>query len=71
MNTKALDTILLILVIAGAVNWGLVGFFRFNLVSFLFGNMSWLTRILYALIGLSGLYMISLFGRIRSMESDS
>lgn len=71
MNTKALDTILLILVIAGAVNWGLVGFFRFNLVSFLFGNMSWLTRILYALIGLSGLYMISLFGRIRSMRSDS
>ena len=68
MNTKALDTILLILVIAGAVNWGLVGFFRFNLVSFLFGNMSWLTRILYALIGLSGLYMISLFGRIRSMS---
>ena len=71
MNTKALDTILLILVIAGAVNWGLVGFFRFNLVSFLFGNMSWLTRILYALIGLSGLYMIRLFGRIRSMGSDS
>lgn len=71
MNTKALDTILLILVIAGAVNWGLVGFFRFNLVSFLFGNMIWLTRILYALIGLSGLYMISLFGRIRSMGSDS
>ena len=71
MNTKALDTILLILVIAGAVNLGLVGFFRFNLVSFLFGNMSWLTRILYALIGLSGLYMISLFGRIRSMGSDS
>ena len=71
MNTKALDTILLILVIAGAVNWGLVGFFRFNLVSFLFGNMSWLTRILYALIGLSGLYMISLFGRIRSMGSNS
>lgn len=71
MNTKALDTILLILVIAGAVNWGLVGFFRFNLVSFLFGNMSWLTRILYALIGLSGLYMISLFGRICSMGSDS
>ena len=33
--------------------------------------MSWLTRILYALIGLSGLYMISLFGRIRSMGSDS
>ncbi len=66
MNTKVLDTILLILVIAGAVNWGLIGFFQLNLVAFLFGNMSWISRVIYALIGLSGLYMISAFGRIRS-----
>ena len=68
MNTKVLDTILLILVIAGAVNWGLIGFFRFNLVSFVFGNMSWLSRIIYTLVGLCGLYLISLFGRIKSMS---
>lgn len=67
MNTKVLDTILLILVIVGAVNWGLVGFFQFNLVSFIFGNMTWLSRIIYALVGLSGLYMLSAFGRLRSM----
>lgn len=67
MNTKVLDTILMILVIVGAVNWGLVGFFRFNLVSFIFGNMTWLSRVIYALVGISGLYMLSAFGRLRSI----
>ena len=38
----------------------------FDLVAFIFGNMSWLSRIIYALVGLSGLYMISAYGRIRS-----
>ncbi len=72
MNTKILDNILLALIIIGAINWGLIGFFRFDLIAFLFGNMSWLTRIIYALVGIGGLYMISVFGRIRSRcESDS
>ncbi len=47
MSSKILDYTLLTLVIIGAVNWGLVGFFRFDLVAFLFGNMSWLSRIVY------------------------
>ena len=64
MNTNWLDYTLLTLVIIGAVNWGLIGFFRFDLVAFLFGDMSWLTRIIYALVGL---YLLSLFGRIRSV----
>ncbi len=68
MNTKGLDYTLLALVIIGAVNWGLIGFLRFDLVAFLFGEMSWLSRIIYALVGVSGLYLISAFGRIRSME---
>ena len=68
MNTKALDYTLLALVIIGAVNWGLIGFFRFDLVAFLFGEMSWLSRIVYALVGISGLYLLSAFGRIRSFE---
>jgi uncharacterized membrane protein YuzA (DUF378 family) len=68
MNTKGLDYTLLALVIIGAVNWGLIGFFRFDLVAFLFGEMSWLSRIIYALVGIGGLYLISAFGRIRSME---
>lgn len=41
----------LILVIVGALNWGLVGAFHFDLVAFLFGEMSVLTRIIYIIIG--------------------
>lgn len=68
MNTKGLDYTLLAITIIGAVNWGLIGFFRFDLVAFLFGEMSWLSRIIYAAVGISGLYLISAFGRIRSIE---
>lgn len=45
----------LVLTIIGALNWGLVGFFDFNLVAFLFGSMSILSRIIYMLVGLSAL----------------
>ncbi|MEF9941025.1 MAG: DUF378 domain-containing protein [Lachnospiraceae bacterium] len=65
---KWFDNTALTLVITGAVNWLLVGIFRFDLVAFLFGNLSWISRIIYALIGLCGLYLISLFGRINSMS---
>ncbi len=61
---KALDYIVLVLVIIGAVNWGLVGFFGLDLVAFLFGSMSILSRIIYAVIGICGLYAISYCGRI-------
>ena len=60
---KALDYIVLVLVIIGAVNWGLVGFFGLDLVAFLFGSMSILSRIVYAIIGICGLYAISYCGR--------
>jgi hypothetical protein len=63
---KWLDTCLLTLGIIGCIVWGLIGFFQFNLVSFLFGDGTWLTRIIYALVGLSGLYMISFYGRIKN-----
>ena len=63
---KWVDNISLALVIIGAVNWLLVGIFRFDLVAFLFGNLTWLSRIIYTLVGLCGLYAISFFGRIRN-----
>lgn len=67
MNTRALDWTALTLVIIGAVNWGLIGFFQFDLVAMLFGGMSsWISRIIYALVGLSGLYTLSLYPRISS-----
>lgn len=61
---KTLDYIALILVIIGAINWGLIGFFQFDLVRVIFGNMSLLSRIVYALVGISGLYAFSYCGRI-------
>ena len=63
---KTLDYIILVLIIVGALNWGLIGFFQFDLVRVIFGNMSMFSRIIYAVVGLSGLYAISYFGRIRS-----
>lgn len=61
---KMLDNISLTLVIIGALNWLLIGVFRFDLVAFIFGNMTLLSRIVYILVGLCGLYLITLYGRI-------
>ncbi len=56
---KALKTVSKILVIIGALNWGLWGFFQFDLVAFLFGGMSSvLSRIVYGLVGLAGIWQI-------------
>lgn len=57
---KVIDTIALILIIIGAINWGLIGIFNFNLVDTLFGTMSVLSRIIYTLVGISGLCGIKL-----------
>ena len=47
----------MMLVLVGAINWGLVGLFDFNLVTFLFGDMTTLARIVYITVGLSAFYM--------------
>lgn len=71
MNSKGLDYAALTLVIIGAINWGLVGFFGFNLVSFLFGGASILSRIIYAVVGISGIYLFSVYGRIADMGNET
>ncbi|MEG2323059.1 MAG: DUF378 domain-containing protein [Anaerovoracaceae bacterium] len=54
----------LALIIIGALNWGLVGFFKYNLVTSIFGpNLEIVSRIIFALVGLAGLYAISFFFR--------
>ena len=55
---KTIRWIAWLLVVVGAINWGLVGVFHFNLVSALFGGVAHLEKIIYALVGLSGLYML-------------
>ena len=57
---KVIDKIALVLIIIGAINWGLIGLFNFNLVEALFGDMTVLSRIIYALVGVSGLWGIKL-----------
>ena len=68
VRMKTINYIVLAIAIIGAVNWGLVGIFNFNLVSFLFGQMSWLSRIIYTLVGLSGLYLITFYGQVETEE---
>ena len=59
-----MDMIALILSVIGCVNWGLVGLFRFDLVAWLFGGSgSLISRILYTLVGLAGLWCITFFPR--------
>lgn len=70
MKSKGFDYFVLTLVIIGAINWGLIGFFKFDLVAFLFGQMTWFSRIVYAIVGISGLYTISLFGRVCSFGEN-
>ena len=68
MNVKGLDYTCLTLSIIGAINWGLIGIFRFDLVALLFGAQSWRYTIIYRLVGLSGLYLISTYGRICQVD---
>lgn len=67
---RALDVTALLLVVIGAINWGLIGFFQFDLVSALFGEMSALTRIIFSLVGIAGLYAISFFAKDRYRDVE-
>lgn len=58
-----LDKLALLLTIIGALNWGLIGAFSFDLVAFIFGQMSIISRIVYVLVGLAGIWCITLLFR--------
>lgn len=57
---QTLQKVALVLVIIGAINWGLVGLFDFNLVETLFGTENVITKIIYVLVGIAGIIDISL-----------
>ena len=59
----------LVLTIIGAINWGLIGFFDFNLVSALFGEGTVFTRLIYDLVGICGLYLISFYGLLAKRDA--
>lgn len=63
-NLSGLDWLALILVVVGALNWGLVGLFSFDLVAAIFGDMSAISRVVYSLVGLSAIYMLAIAGKL-------
>lgn len=67
---KSLDATALAVAVIGAVNWGLIGFFNFNLVQLIFGS-GLLAKIIYAIVGLCGLYLLTFYGRIGERTSES
>jgi len=57
---NALDWLAVVLVVVGGLNWGLVGILNFDLVATIFGDMSVLSRIVYALVGLAAVYLATI-----------
>ena len=71
-NSMLLDRIALALVIIGALNWGAIGLFGFDLVAFLCGGqMAVLSRVIYAVVGLAGLWCMSLLFRENAAEASA
>ena len=67
---NTLDVIASVLTTIGAINWGLVGIFNFDLVAYLFGSATMLTRGIYTLVGIAGLYMIYTIVKMFSNRND-
>ena len=66
-----MDRLSLLLVIVGAVNWGLVGLFQFDLIAFLFGGQaSLISRVLYTVVGAAGIWSISMLFAPRAERRD-
>lgn len=72
---RKMDIVMFALVIFGAINWGLVGIFDFNLVTAIFGGFTYLVKIVYTLIGIAGLYELSqirvIYHRLITAESHT
>jgi uncharacterized protein len=73
---STIQRIALILTIIGAINWGLIGFFGFNLVEAIFGDNSALSRIIYGLVGIAGLINLGLLFKpneehVREPQTDT
>jgi hypothetical protein len=62
LKNKGIQTFAGVLLIIGGLNWGLVGFFNYNLVTSLFAEGSFLTTLIYDLVGLSAVYMAFTMG---------
>ncbi|MBQ7358718.1 MAG: DUF378 domain-containing protein [Lachnospiraceae bacterium] len=70
MGNKYIDGTALAIAIIGAVNWGLIGLFQFDLVRFIFGDMTLLSRIVYIVVGLCGLYLLTFFMHLGNPDRE-
>ncbi len=62
---KVANCVALTLIVIGAINWGLIGFFGFDLVTSIFGgNLFWISRVIFALVGIAGLYSIGFYAMV-------
>jgi len=68
MRMNFLDILAYLLVIVGGINWGLVGFFDYNLVGQIFGSDSTTARIIYGAVGLAAVYLLFMFMRVNRSE---
>ena len=66
MERNWLDITALILIIIGAINWGLIGFFEFDLISYFLGTLTAVTRNIFAVVGIAGIYSLILFWKLRT-----
>lgn len=71
MKMNIIDKIAYVLVVIGGLNWGLVGFFKYNLVDKIFGVESGASRVVYAVVGLAALYMIYTFVKLMGRATDA
>lgn len=62
---NAVDWVALILLVVGGLNWGLVGLFDFDLVAAIFGNMTALSRVIYAVVGICAVYVAAVVPNLR------
>lgn len=68
MRLNALDWLAIVLTIIGAINWGLIGFFDFDLVRAIFGTRTLASFAIYSIIGIAGLYMIFTIAKQENRE---
>lgn len=62
---RVANYVALTLVIIGALNWGLIGFFGYDVVTSIFGgDMFWISRVIFGLVGLAGLWSLTFYGSV-------
>ncbi len=66
---KILDLVTFLLLVIGGLNWGLISFFDFNLVTYIFASMPIIVSIIYWIVGISAIIQVILFAQVRWVES--